>query len=342
MHKVTSADIAKIAGVSRSTVSRVVNNYSNVPEETRQRVLAVIEQMHYYPQVSGQILGGMSFKTLGLFFGPAVSLASNTSRIAMGVIQAAARRGYFVMCFMLPDPRNRDDCNRVMRIFMEGRIDGGIFVGMNPEDSLITELEKAGKILGLYDYPLPESGCGSVLAVNYEEKTAESAIDYLYEMGHRDIAVINGDPRKHSSYLRRAGFLRSLEKHGLTLRSEWEAWGSLQMEPGYEAAKIILSDREHLPTAICAGSDTVAFGVYMACKDLGLRIPEDISVIGSEDRAGSSAAIPPLTTFSFDYDSMMQWLLTGIIDKIEDRERAENECHFAGTLVSRASVRRLE
>ena len=154
MKKVTSNDIARLAGVSRSTVSRVLNGYSNVPDETRKKVMKIVKEHHYYPQLSGQLLTGMSTRTIGLFwFGnDAIANDSLTSSYFMHIIDAAAKRGYLVLANLLDNLTDKDNINQVRKIFMEGRIDAGIFVGLDNNEPLIDELVEADKIVGLFDY----------------------------------------------------------------------------------------------------------------------------------------------------------------------------------------------
>ena len=152
--RINSNDIAKLAGVSRSTVSRVVNGYPNVPEETRKKVMKVIKEHRYYPLLSGQLLTGKGTKTLGLFWMGRSGIAHDplTSSYFMHIVDAAARRGYLVLACILDNISEKHNINYVRKIFMEGRIDAGIFVGTSNTEPLVDELIGFDKIVGLFDY----------------------------------------------------------------------------------------------------------------------------------------------------------------------------------------------
>ena len=303
--KVTSHDIAKLSGVSRSTVSRVINNYANVPEETRLRVMKVIREHNYFPQLSGQLLSGMPSRTIGLFWlsRSAIAQDSLASLYFLSVIDAAAARDYLVLSCLVEDLNNHENADKVRRVFMEGRIDGGIFIGANSPEPLVEELLKSGKSIGLFDYYAEDGEAVNRVTVNFDKTTGEQAIDFLYGMGHRKIAIIDGDMGRLSSISRHESYVRGMLKQGLALRNEWMCYGGITRDSGYLAAKQLLAQcAGNYPTAICANNDAVAFGVYEACAELNLRIPEDISVIGHDGHARGGDIIPPLCTFSFDFE----------------------------------------
>ena len=345
MKKVTSNDIARLAGVSRSTVSRVLNGYSNVPDETRKKVMKIVKEHHYYPQLSGQLLTGMSTRTIGLFwFGnDAIANDSLTSSYFMHIIDAAAKRGYLVLANLLDNLTDKDNINQVRKIFMEGRIDAGIFVGLDNNEPLIDELVEADKIVGLFDYYHENEEKPLKLSVNFDPHSAEETVDYLYELGHRKIAVIDGDFSRRSCLQRHESYLRGLRKHNLPIKNKWMATGGIYFSSGYAAAKEMLSNcMDDLPTAICANNDPVAFGVYRACAELGLRIPEDISVVGNDGHPQSQYTDPPLTTSQFNFGDMFASLTNRVIDTIEKKENVPQSEFIPSTMIERASCKRLD
>lgn len=345
MKKINSNDIARLAGVSRSTVSRVINGYANVPEETRKKVMKVIKEHHYYPQLSGQLLTGMNTKTIGLFWFSSPTLAEDplTSSYFMHIIDAAANRGYLVLACVLENLTDKKNINYVRKIFMEGRIDAGIFVGVDNDEVLIDELVEADKIIGLFDYYHENEEKPNKISVNFDPSSAEQTIDYLYNLGHRRIAVIDGDFSRRSCIQRHESYMRGLMKHNLPIRNKWIAYGGIYMPGGYEAAKAMLSAcLDDLPTAICANNDPVAFGVYKACAELGLRVPEDISVVGNDGHPRAKEVTPALTTSEFDFRSMFASLVDRVIDTIEEKENVPQTEFIPSVLVERESCRRID
>ena len=342
MKRVNSNDIARLAGVSRSTVSRVINNYPNVPEETRQRVMKIIRENHYYPQLSGQMLNGMRNKTIGLFWlsRSSIALDSLSSSYFMNIIDAASARDYLVLSCVLDNLTDEKNIRFVRKVFMEGRIDGGIFIGPNSNDPLITELAEGGEIVGVFDFDTSSIQSTSLIAANFESDSGEHAVDYLYKLGHRRIAIIDGDMSRLSSFQRHESYMRSMLRHGLTLRNDWLTYGGITQKSGYQAAKRMLeSCMGDLPTAICANNDAVAFGVYDACRELGLRIPEDISVIGIDGHSHGAEIQPPLTTIGFKFRSIFTSLTSRVIDAIEEQSDIPQAEAFTGVLIERASCR---
>jgi LacI family transcriptional regulator len=345
MKKINSNDIAKLAGVSRSTVSRVINGYSNVPPETRNAVMKVIKENHYYPQLSGQLLTGKQSKTIGFFwvaFGT-ISISPLASSYFVNIIEAAASKGYLVLACIINNFTDKENINYVRKIFMEGRIDAGIFVGADNNEPLIEELVGLGKIVGLFDYYHEGENISNRITVNFERSSGERAIDYLYSLGHRKIGIIDGNMRRISSAQRHESYMRGMIKYNLPIENKWLCYGGITEESGYASAKTLLENsRGDYPTAICATNDAVAFGVYKACKEIGLKIPEDISIVGNDGDISGEHSDPPLTTVSFDFKLMFDSLVSRVIDTIHKKEEIETDIFIPGTFIERKSCRRID
>lgn len=344
MKRVNSNDIAKLAGVSRSTVSRVINGYANVPEETRRKVMKVIKENHYYPLISGQLLNGKPTNTLGLFWIGHATIAKDSlsSSFFMHVIDAAAQRGYLVLSCVLDNLTDKKNINYIRKIFMEGRIDAGFFVGVSNNEPLIEELVNLDKIVGLFDYYHENEDVPNRLSVNFDRDSGEAMIDYLYSLGHRKIAMIDGDLSRVSCLHRHESALRGLTKHNLPLQNKWMAYGGITYETSCPATKQMLENcMDDLPTAVFANNDSAAFGVYQACAQLGLRIPEDISVVGSDGHEDGRYSAPPLTTFSFDFKEMFTSLVNRVIDTVEQKDGVPQNEFIKGSLLERDSCKKL-
>jgi LacI family transcriptional regulator len=342
MKKITSNDIAKLANVSRSTVSRVINGYTDVPPETRDKVMKVIKENHYYPQLSGQLLTGKLMNTIGFFWASGGNIANNplTSSYFVNTIEAAASRGYLVLTCILNDLDSDENINYVKKIFMEGRIDAGIIVGADNNEPFIDELIELGKIVGLFDYYHENESISNRITVNFDRSSGEQAIDYLYRLGHRKIGVIDGNMSRFSSMQRHEGYLRGMMKHNIRIQSKWLVYGGITEKSGYEAAKLLLERCEKdFPTAICASNDAVAFGVYKACSEWGLKIPDDISVVGIDGNLSGLYSNPPLTTITFDFKDMFYSLVTRVIDTISEKADVERDVFISGTLTERQSCK---
>lgn len=342
MKRITSADIAKLAGVSRSTVSRVLNNYSNVPEDTKKKVMDIVKANHYYPQMSGQLLTGKRSRTLGLFRFSSVPISNDSlgSSYMMYVIDEAKRHGYLVLTCVLDDLTDKKNIQFVRKMFMEGRIDAGIFIGIDMNNAFILELLEQGEYIGIFDY-LPPISYPNLVTVNFEYDHEKKAIDYLYELGHRDIAILDGDMTRLSSIKRHESYFKSMQEHNIPLRSEWLAYAGITQDEGYLCAKKMLSDNlGHLPSVICANNDCVAFGVYQALWELGISIGDRVSVIGNDGHEHNQFARPPLTSIEFDLEQIFSSLVSKLIDVVENEGTGTNLV-FTGELVIRGSCKKL-
>lgn len=342
--KLNSAQIARLAGVSRSTVSRVINGYSNVPEKTREKVMRVINENDYYPLLSGQLLVGKKTKTLGFIWVSGGSIAGNIqcSAFFAHVTESAASLGYLVLACVVRNLKDAENVDWVKRIFMQERVDAGIFIGVDNDEPLVEELIARGKVVGVFDHYHFDRSEPNRVSVNFETDTGEKAIDFLVEQGHRKIAVIDGDVRRFSFTMRRIGYLKGLQKHGVKVHPEWMHSADLRDDAGYQATRRLLAASAALPTAICANNDDTAFGVYQALAEAGLTVPDDISVIGIDGHEKAIYASPPLTTFSFDFEAIFHSLVSRTLSIVEEKPNIPLTEFFPSTLIVRDSCKRID
>lgn len=339
-----SKEIAEIAGVSRSTVSRVINNYANVPQKTREKVMKVIEQYGYTPNISARTLAGKKTKTIGLFFidQSQFSTDSSANMLITGVIECASAFGYVVLTTVVRDLKNDDSMKNVKELFYQGSIMAGIFIGAENHEPVIEGLIAEGFIIGVLDQILPGRQEPNRIVYNLNiEQVARETVDYLIKLNHTKIGIINGDLRKASASFKFKGFVNQMEQHGLPLNKAWIMQGHYEAG-GYEAMSGLLNSTDNLPTAIFASSDSVAFGAISAINDFSLKVPHDISVIGMNDQALSAYYKPALTTFRVDYGRLTVGVTRSVIDAIENGTKEGGvlvtlDCQ----LIERESCRRL-
>ncbi|WP_219835859.1 LacI family DNA-binding transcriptional regulator [Paenibacillus sp. R14(2021)] len=334
-----STEIAKRAGVSRSTVSRVINNYSNVPDETREKVMKVIRKYNYVPNVSAQVLAGKAAKTIGLFLIEKGEVGDAlTNLLLASVIDAASTAGYYVLTSILRDMEDAEAVQNVRDIFYQRRIDGGVFIGARSREPLIEALAAEGFMVAVMDQKREASTEPNRIAASFDNTTGmKLAVNYLASLGHRDIAVINGDMNRPSGPSKHAGFVSAMQAIGLPLRSDWVLAGSFHENSGYEAVQGLLARSGKLPTALIAVNDSAAFGAMKAFKENGLRIPEDISIIGFDDHPLSAMVHPALTTVRVNFKEMMQRLTNALIHGIEQAPGAIHDFEVGCELVIRDS-----
>ncbi len=344
MKKPNSTQIAKLAGISRSTVSRVINGYSNVPEKTRKLVMDTIEKYGYYPSLSGQVLRGKRTKCLGLFWGSygAISYDMLASSFLVHVIESAAAKGYHVLTCIPRSFSAEQSKRQIKEIFHQGRIDAGIFFEASDGEPLLNELEADGMIVGVFDQ---KNQSGKRFTVNFEEDTGLKVIRYVTSLGHRDIAILDGDLHRHSSFMRHESYLKGMLEARLPIRPEWmhigDSGAALTRDGGEAVMREMLQNCSSYPTMVCCNNDATALGAYQAIQDAGLRVGEDISVIGVDDHHLSSLVTPALTTFRFDFGRMCASLVNRIIATLEGVEDVPRVEVCTGELVERASCKPL-
>jgi LacI family transcriptional regulator len=341
--KIKSEEIARIAGVSRSTVSRVINNYSNVPAETRDKIMKVIKDHNYFPFMSAQVLAGKRVRTIGLFLIEPGNVSSDslTNMLLVCVIENASEHGYYILANIIRDSKNTDSIRSVKEIFIQNRIDGGIFIGAAINEPLIEELIAEGFVVGVVDQNLEHPQPNRIVANFNNDSGMKQAVEYLAGLGHTKIGVINGDMKRLSGQTKYEGFKKAMRICNLDVNPDWVLLGDFHEKSGYDAIHALLCNRSDLPTAIIAANDSVAFGAIRALKEHGLQVPEDMSVIGFDDHVLSEKHHPALTTIRVDFNDMLKHLTADVIAKIERSTTDIKEITIDCSLVVRDSCRRI-
>lgn len=323
-----SEEIAKIAGVSRSTVSRVINNYPNVPAATRERVMKVIREYNYEPNTSARVLAGKGTNTIGLFLfsihdvkEPYRVYGNNYfAPLIEAFIDIANYRGYYVLVHTIYSP---EECWRIRQTFSQKRIDGGVIIGIdkNPElDEIISSLKYP---LALVDYDpdeilLMNRADARIAVINADNEGGINAcVDYLVSNGHRVIGLMEGRNTTYSGLKRREFFLKRMKSHNLPVRDCHLMKCDFTAKTSAAAVEALLAEKT-LPSAIIACNDEMAFAAMETFQHHGIRVPEDISIIGFDDAPTSSIIRPALTTVRVPFYDMAQKALeslSGLIDR---------------------------
>ena len=286
---VTIFDVAEKAGVSHSTVSRVLNNKNNVNAGTRERVLQVMAQLGYVGNVSARSLAGGSSRVVGLLVDRLNS--GYMEEIIRGIDEALEAQNYNLMLYTTHRQKTKEAAyvTRLTRDFADGLI---LIVPRN-EKAYLETLQKRKFPYVLIDYQGYNRHVPSIITTN--RKGGYDATSYLIEIGHRRIGFITGEMAYGCAPERLAGYRDALEEHGVPFEENLVSEGDFLQPQGYRCAQQLLSLPEP-PTAIVASNDVMAFGVMEAARDLGLHIPDDLSIIGFDDIPQASHVHPPLST----------------------------------------------
>jgi len=278
---ITIRDIARIAGVSPGTVSRAINNSPLVNPETRQKVIQVVRAFNYFPNRMAQRLA--TGKTLSLaVIVPFFTAPSVTERLK-GVVSTLARSRYDLIIHNIEDPEQRADCFRT--IPRQDRVDGVLVISISPTDEEVPLLAEASVPVVLIDAHHPALTTLHQITVD-DVAGGKAVTEYLIGLGHTRIGFI-GDPADNpfnftSSRDRARGYRQALEAAGIPYRPEYYAEGPHGRQAARESARRMLTLPER-PTAIFAASDVQAVGVLEAARELGLRVPQDLSIVGYDD-----------------------------------------------------------
>ncbi|HDN79251.1 MAG: LacI family transcriptional regulator [Chloroflexi bacterium] len=291
---VTLKDIARRLNISVTTVSRALHGYEDVAEETRQKVLALAEELGYRPHILAQRLQKGRTDTIGFIiptFGPRFS-DPFFSELLAGIGNEAARHDYDLLVSTCP-PDTVEEVNAYEQFVMGRRVDGLLITRTRVYDQRIAYLLEK-------EFPFVAFGRSKVEGdFCYVDVDSEEGIRlvtrHLIEMGHRRIAMILPPSELMFSVYRRIGFQKALEKNGLEFDEELVEEGDLTERGGYEAALRLL-DKPHPPTAIVACNDLMAVGAIGAAQEHRLKVGRDIAITGFDDVPLAEHTVPPLTT----------------------------------------------
>lgn len=329
---VTIYDVAREAGVSMATVSRVVNNNPNVKPQTRKKVYEAIERLGYRPNAVARGLASKKTTTVGVVI-PDIANA-NFAEVARGIEDIANMYHYnIILCNA--DKRKEKEI-RVINTLLEKQVDGLLFMGGVVTDEHIQAFNTSNVPIVLC---ATTDEKGTMPSVDIDHETAAyDAVRKLIGEGHTRIAMISGtlqDPA--NGYARYQGYKRALEESGIALDESLVRVGNYRYESGIEAVQYFLELGER-PTAVFAATDEMAIGAIHGIQDAGLSVPEDISVIGVDNIRMASMVRPLLTTVAqpmYDIGAVSMRLLTKLMKK-ENVEQARVTLHHE--LIVRNSV----
>lgn len=308
----TLEDIARRAGVSRATVSRVINGENNVKEQTRAQVMEVIQESNFQPNVAARSLAAGRTNVIGLIIPAGVSTIFTDPYFPLliqGVSSACNAREYSVMLWLAEPEFER----RMMRqILHSGLLDGVVVSSMLMEDPIVQSLHDSKK-------PFILIGRHPRLDVNYLDVDnvhgAREATLHLLRLGHKRIATIAGPHNMIAGSDRLRGYRQALEERSVAVRPELIVEGDFTEAGGYAAMLRLLPNR---PTAVFAASDTMADGALRALRESGLRVPQDVAVVGYDDMPNAPRTNPPLTTVRQPTNRMGVLAVNTLIDIIQN------------------------
>jgi LacI family transcriptional regulator len=333
---ITLEEIAKLSGVSRSTVSRVVNGHERVREETRKKVQSVIDELNFQPNIAARSLAAGKTGIMGLVIPAGVSALFSDPyfpQLIQGISSACNKRDYSMMLWV-DEPNYR--LRTIRQLLYSGLLDGVIISSMLMDDPIIKSLYER-------HMPFVLIGRHPELDVNYidvnNQAAAYKATSFLIDCGYSRMATITGPINMIAGYDRYQGYCTALDQHGFELNDSLIAEGDFTEAGGYDAMKQLIPQK---PDSVFIANDTMAMGALRALHEAGLRVPDDIGIVGFDDSPIASHATPPLTTMRQSPYDMGSIAVNTLIEIIKNPGRSPQQIVLESELVIRESCLRKE
>ncbi len=332
----TMKDIAKLAGVSTSTVSHVINKTRFVSEEISERVNNAAKELNYYaPSALARSLKVNRTKTIGML----VTTSTNPffGEVVKGVERSCYHKGYsLILCNTEGDnERMRQSINTLL----QKRVDGLILMCSSLEGERIDVFERYP------DIPVVVMDWGPMLFTS--DKIQDNSLrggylaaKYLIDCGHTEIGCITGPLIKHQAQMRYEGYKRAMNEAGLEFNANWIIESDFECEGGYQAFKK-MAERGTLPSSIFVSNDMMAMGVINAANELGIKVPDDLSIIGYDDIHIAKFTSPSLTTIHQPKYRLGQAAVETLVRRLDDKSNEAQVVQLEPTLVIRNSVKLL-
>ena len=325
-------DVARLAGVSTSTVSHVINNNRFVSEQVREKVDQAIRDLNYAPSALARSLKIKQTRTIGML----LTASSNPfySEVVRGVENSCYERGYsLILCNTEGD---EERMNRSLETLMQKRVDGLLMMCTEthlPSAEILNRYPSVPMVM--MDWA-PFEGCGDIIQDN-ALLGGELATQHLIDRGYTRIACIAGPQDKTPSRLRLEGFHQAMANSGLTVPPGYVVDGDFEFQGGFNAMNQLLA-LDVRPQAVFTSNDAMAVGVYHALFQAGLQVPHDMAVMGYDNIELARYLTPPLSTIHQPKDELGELAIDTLIHRMRDPDASQQTLVLTPELVERGSV----
>ncbi len=329
---VTIKDIAKVAGVSHTTVSRALNDSALIKVETRQKIQAIAKDLHYVPNVNARSLVNQKNYMIGLFFSSIrQGTSSNFLVDTITEIHSVLEEQYTLSV------QGIDEIEHLERINFQ-RYDAVLVMSQSDSDqAFIMELKKQTFPFVVVNRDLADDTIINVVAD--DQKGVQHAIEYGLSMGHKKIAYIGGREDFRSANERREAVIKTLEAHHLSIDPEFFMAGDYSMASGFQKMQELLQATKQ-PTLVFCANDDMAIGAMRAIHEAGLKIPEDLSLIGFDDAPVTAFLEPPLTSVHKPLKKMTKIGIEMLLEAIAGKPLSQKRIEIPTSLIKRKSVQK--
>lgn len=321
---ITIKDIAKLANVSHTTVSRALNNSPLINEETKKKIKEIAKELNYVPNYNAKSLVLHKSYTIGLFF---TSITHGTSPNfffdAIKGVNLSINKQYNLVVRAI-------DSYKEFSAINNKRFDGIILMSQSDDDNaFIYHVIGQNIPLVILDRDIDIESENVINILSDDKEGVFNAVDYIIENGHKDIAILTGRKEFKSTEKRKEGFISALIKNKVQIHDEYIISGNYSLEGGYKAMTELIN-LSNTPTAVFCSNDDMAIGAIKAIVDANLKIPEDISIVGFDDIKFAAYTSPALTTIKRKIEKISEIAGEKILDMI-DGKKISNEKIFVKT-----------
>jgi LacI family transcriptional regulator len=316
-------DIAKIAGVSISTVSKIINNYNDVSIETKERVMKIMQENGYLPSYSLKSQASNKSNLIGVIFAGKLNIDFTHPFFSEVLNSFKKQMGYqgFDLLFLSNENIQSAGAEYLARC-QYFKVDGCIIISGQEVESGIFELDNSEVPCIGIDIQLKGQSSGFIMSDNY--KVSLKVVEHFYLLGYKEIGYIGSTSHSEISNLRESGLISALQNYGLTVNPEFFIHSETFFESsGYEAMTSLINSG-NVPRAIFASSDLLAIGAMRALKEQGYKVPEDVAIIGCDDIEASHYTSPALTTIKQNKEKIGKLAAMMLFDIINKQMYAMN------------------
>jgi LacI family transcriptional regulator len=298
---VTIKDVARMAGVSVTTVSRALNGYSDINEKTRLHILNIASELDFTPSITARRLVKRESRSFGYIVSSIEPSSKHTifQDTLAGVYKFSREIDYQILIFAV-DPLLQQK-KSYLQFVREHGVEGIIVQGIRTDDAYYAEVMNSKLPCVLIDIPAQNVHVGSVSIDNYT--ASRDAVAHLASLGHKNIACINGKDAAAVSVIRYQGYVSMIRELGLAVKTEYIVTADFNEDVAYVKVKELIEKCPEITALFCA-SDLMAIGALRAISDCGRKVPEDVAVFGFDDILISSYITPPLSTIRQDFSRM--------------------------------------
>ena len=329
----TMKNVAEAAGVSKSTVSHVINGTRFVDDRTKRRVQRAIAELGYFPSAAARSLTTKRSQALGVIVGDVAN--HFFSELLQGVEETVRAQNYSLIVCNTSETLELED--HYIRLLLSHKVDGIIAMATSQQWTSLTEAQVRHMPIVFVDREFPGLEGQQFVGVD-NARGAYLAAEHLIELGHRRIGTLAGAQGLSTMRDRLRGFRQALHDHGLELPDEWAVPSALNAEAGHAAANQLLTRRDR-PTALFIANNYLTLGALLSLRENGLRCPTDVSIVGFDDHPWATVTNPPLTVVR--QPAMRIGATAGrmILDSIQGNERQPRKVVLECELEVRESCR---